>query len=141
MNGMLASACSLHNLPSFRACSQLLASLSSYQYTRKAWKKEVFDLFVDQTFFQTDEECIRSWMTIVDNLMSHDRQIFKDLISLCSSFKYLFSVFICYFLTFVIGFRCLICFVIVNLYCCLFLKVNAFAKAPPSASLGGTAEC
>jgi len=72
---------SLHNLPSFRACSQFLASLSSYQYTRRAWKREVFELLVDPSFFQTDEECIRSWMIIIDNLMSHDRITFKDLIT------------------------------------------------------------
>ena len=43
------------NLASFRACSKLLASLSEYQNTRKAWKREAMDLLVDATFFQMDK--------------------------------------------------------------------------------------
>lgn len=49
---------SAHNAPSYRACIQLLSSLSGYQYTRRAWKKEAFDLFMDHTFFQMDASCV-----------------------------------------------------------------------------------
>ena len=42
------------NLASFRSCSKLLASLSEYQNTRKAWKREAMELLVDPTFFQMD---------------------------------------------------------------------------------------
>lgn len=49
---------SAHNAPSYRACIQLLSSLSGYQYTRRAWKKEAFDLFMDHTFFQMDSSCV-----------------------------------------------------------------------------------
>ncbi|CAH0546183.1 unnamed protein product [Brassicogethes aeneus] len=69
------------NMPSFYACSKLLASLSSYQYTRKAWKKDVFDLLLDNCLFQMDHQCLKFWRTIVDNLMTHDNTTFKDLMS------------------------------------------------------------
>ncbi|CAH1798849.1 unnamed protein product, partial [Owenia fusiformis] len=50
-----------HNLPSFRASSEILASLSEYQYTRKSWKKEALDLLLDPSFFQMDQQCIGNW--------------------------------------------------------------------------------
>lgn len=71
----------LKNMPSFQACSKLLASLSSYQYTRKAWKKDVFDLLLDNAFFQMDYSCLKYWKIIVDNLMTHDNTTFRDLMS------------------------------------------------------------
>lgn len=55
---ILAPPDSAHNAPSYRACIQLLSSLSGYQYTRRAWKKEAFDLFMDHTFFQMDSSCV-----------------------------------------------------------------------------------
>lgn len=58
----------------------MLASMSSYQYTRKAWRREVFDLLLDSSFFQMDEICIGYWKTIIDNLMTHDKVTFKDLL-------------------------------------------------------------
>jgi hypothetical protein len=71
------------NVPSFHACSQLLASLSSYQYTRKAWRRDVFDLLLDPTLFQMEATCLSYWKTIVDNLMTHDSSTFRDLMSEC----------------------------------------------------------
>lgn len=71
----------VRNMPSFNACSKLLASLSSYQYTRKAWKKDVFDLLLDNALFQMDYSCLKYWRTIVDNLMTHDNTTFRDLMS------------------------------------------------------------
>ncbi|XP_049819768.1 protein dopey-1 homolog isoform X3 [Aethina tumida] len=71
----------VRNMPSFYACSKLLASLSSYQYTRKAWKKDIFDLLLDNSLFQMDHQCLKFWRTIVDNLMTHDNTTFKDLMS------------------------------------------------------------
>ncbi|XP_059505975.1 LOW QUALITY PROTEIN: protein dopey-2-like [Stegostoma tigrinum] len=47
-----------YNIPSFRASAQLLSSLSGYAYTKRAWKKEAFDLFMDPLFFQMDSSCI-----------------------------------------------------------------------------------
>ncbi len=69
------------NVPSFRACSRLLASLSEYQYTRKAWKKEAVELLLDPAFFQTDLASLHHWRTTVDNLMTHDKTTFKELMS------------------------------------------------------------
>uniref|UniRef100_A0A3Q3WXX8 Uncharacterized protein n=1 Tax=Mola mola TaxID=94237 RepID=A0A3Q3WXX8_MOLML len=85
---------SAHNAPSYRACIQLLSSLSGYQYTRRAWKKEAFDLFMDHTFFQMDSSCVSQkitlnqlWnnillvMAIIDHLMTHDKTTFRDLMT------------------------------------------------------------
>ncbi|XP_039603504.1 protein dopey-1 isoform X2 [Polypterus senegalus] len=72
---------SAHNAPSYRACVQLLSSLSGYQYTRRAWKKEAFDLFMDTTFFQMDSSCVSHWRAIMDHLMTHDKTTFRDLMT------------------------------------------------------------
>ncbi|XP_062428789.1 protein dopey-1 isoform X2 [Rhea pennata] len=72
---------SAHNASSYRACVQLLSSLSGYQYTRRAWKKEAFDLFMDSSFFQMDASCVNHWRTIMDNLMTHDKTTFRDLMT------------------------------------------------------------
>ncbi|XP_064912475.1 protein dopey-1 isoform X5 [Columba livia] len=72
---------SAHNASSYRACVQLLSSLSGYQYTRRAWKKEAFDLFMDSSFFQMDASCVNHWRAIMDNLMTHDKTTFRDLMT------------------------------------------------------------
>ncbi|XP_064411620.1 protein dopey-1 isoform X2 [Latimeria chalumnae] len=72
---------SAHNAPSYRACVQLLSSLSGYQYTRRAWKKEAFDLFMDPSFFHMDASCVSHWRAIMDHLMTHDKTTFRDLMT------------------------------------------------------------
>lgn len=72
---------SAHNAPSYRACVQLVSSLSGYQYTRRAWKKEAFDLFMDPNFFQMDASCVSHWRGIIDHLMTHDKTTFRDLMT------------------------------------------------------------
>ena len=67
------------NMSSFRACCKLLASLSEYQYTRKAWRKEGMELLLDPQFFQIDLFSLQHWRVTVDNLMTHDKTTFKDL--------------------------------------------------------------
>ena len=47
----------------------------------KAWKREAMDLLVDSTFFQMDLSSLRHWKTTVDNLMTHDKTTFKELMS------------------------------------------------------------
>ncbi|XP_033225159.1 protein dopey-1 homolog isoform X2 [Belonocnema kinseyi] len=69
------------NIASFTACSQLLSSLSGYQYTRKAWRKDVLDLLLDPAFFQMTAPCLPYWRTIIDNLMTHDNTTFRDLLN------------------------------------------------------------
>lgn len=44
-------------MPSFEAGAQLLSSLSGYAYTKRAWRKEVFELFMDPLFFTMDASC------------------------------------------------------------------------------------
>ena len=70
-----------HNAPSFRACSLLLSNISGYQYTRKAWRKDAFELLLDPTFFQTDTDCFVHWKTIVDHLMTHDKNTFREFLT------------------------------------------------------------
>ncbi|XP_035209211.1 protein dopey-1-like [Stegodyphus dumicola] len=86
---------STHNFPSFRACCQLLANISGYQHTRKAWRKEAFELLLDASFFQMSSSCIGYWRSIIDHLMTHDKTTFKDFISRVSVAQsgslYLFS--------------------------------------------------
>ncbi|XP_074245401.1 protein DOP1B isoform X3 [Saimiri boliviensis] len=50
---------SAYNAPSFRAGAQLLSSLSGYAYTKRAWRKEVLELFLDPAFFQMDTSCVQ----------------------------------------------------------------------------------
>ncbi|XP_006886789.1 PREDICTED: protein dopey-2 [Elephantulus edwardii] len=83
---------STYNAPSFRAGAQLLSALSGYSYTKRAWKKEVLDLFLDPAFFQMDNSCIH-WRSIIDHLLAHERTMFKDLMNMQSSSLKLFSSF------------------------------------------------
>lgn len=69
------------NIPFFFACSNLLSTLTPYQYTRKAWRKDVFDLLMDPSFFQMDISCLPFWKHILDNLMSFDSVTFRELMS------------------------------------------------------------
>ncbi|XP_077198772.1 protein DOP1B [Paroedura picta] len=75
---------SAYNLPSFRAGSQLLSSLSGYAYTKRAWKKDVLELYMDPAFFQMDTSCIH-WRSIIDHFLTHEKTMFKDLMSMQSS--------------------------------------------------------
>ncbi|GFR99136.1 protein dopey 1 [Elysia marginata] len=70
---------SSHNLPSYRACSQMLSNISGYQYTRRSWRKEAFEMLMEASFFQMDSHSISYWHVIIDNLMTHDKTTFKDL--------------------------------------------------------------
>ncbi|XP_046668094.1 protein dopey-1 homolog isoform X3 [Homalodisca vitripennis] len=67
------------NAASLYASSQLLASLSGFQYTRKAWRKDAMDLLLEPTLFQMEARTLIFWKTIVDNLMSQDTATFRDL--------------------------------------------------------------
>uniref|UniRef100_K9IPK8 Putative dopey n=1 Tax=Desmodus rotundus TaxID=9430 RepID=K9IPK8_DESRO len=83
---------STYNAPSFRAGAQLLSSLSGYAYTKRAWKKEVLDLFLDPAFFQMDTSCAH-WKAIIDHLLTHEKTMFKELMNMQSSSLKLFSSF------------------------------------------------
>lgn len=64
----------------FRASSKLLSSISSYQYTRRAWRREVYDLLLLNNFFQMDVQSLQYWKILVDNLVTHEKTMFKDLL-------------------------------------------------------------
>jgi hypothetical protein len=72
---------SVANKSNFRAASQLLNSLTVYPYTRKTWKKEVFEMLFDSMFFQVDSVTLEYSRMIIDNLISNDRTMFKDVLS------------------------------------------------------------
>ncbi|KAM3607379.1 uncharacterized protein V6R79_006681 [Siganus canaliculatus] len=82
---------SAYNMPSFEAGSQLLSSLSGYAYTKRAWRKEVFELFMDPLFFTMDASCAHSWKSIIDHLLTHEKTMFKDLMSMQSGSLKLFA--------------------------------------------------
>ncbi|XP_072300639.1 protein DOP1B [Eucyclogobius newberryi] len=82
---------SAYNIPSFEASARLLSSLSGYAYTKRAWKKEVFDLFMDPLFFTMEASCAPSWKSIIDHLLTHEKTMFKDLMSMQSSSMKLFA--------------------------------------------------
>ncbi|SPP73670.1 protein dopey-1 homolog [Drosophila guanche] len=69
------------NVPFFYACSALLASLSGYQYTRKAWRKDMLDLLLDNSFFQMHISCLPFWRMIMDSLMTYDNTTFRELMT------------------------------------------------------------
>lgn len=70
-----------YNSPSFLACSHLLSSISGYQYTRKAWRKEALELLLDAQFFHMDPQAMQHWRVIVDHLMTHDKTTFRDFLA------------------------------------------------------------
>lgn len=69
------------NTPSYSACVAFLSSISGFQYTRRAWRKEIIDLFMDGLYFHMPQECFGDWKNIIDNLMTHDKLTFKDIMS------------------------------------------------------------
>ncbi|OON21229.1 Dopey protein [Opisthorchis viverrini] len=68
------------NSQHFTAASKLLASVSSFQYTRRAWRREVLDLFFEPVFFQMNAFALQSWNLIIDNLMTQDKSTFKEVL-------------------------------------------------------------
>ncbi|XP_050727465.1 protein dopey-1 homolog isoform X4 [Eriocheir sinensis] len=69
------------NMPAFAACSQLLSSLAGYQYTVRAWRRDVLDLLLDTHTFMMLPPILTYWRTIVDYLCTHDKSVFKELLS------------------------------------------------------------
>lgn len=72
---------SMANKNNFRAASHLLMSLTVYPYTRKTWKKEVYDMLFDNIYFYVDSATLDYCKAIIDNLISNDRSMFKDVLS------------------------------------------------------------
>ena len=76
---------SIANNHLLRAGSGLLASLSEYPFTRRAWRREGMELLLDPAFFKVDRDTLKSWRTTTDSLMSHDRTTFKELLTKIAS--------------------------------------------------------
>lgn len=70
------------NYKSYTACSKLLENISQYQYTRKAWKKEIFEIFLDSSFSIIRIDNLLSWRFILDNLMTYDNITFRELLTI-----------------------------------------------------------
>ncbi len=70
------------NKNNFRSASHLLMTLTAYPYTRKTWKKEVFEMLFEGQFFHVDSSTLEYSKTIIDNLISNDRSMFKDVLSI-----------------------------------------------------------
>lgn len=81
LSSVMLTLFSKNNIPSFRACSHLLSSISGYQYSRKAWRKDALELLMDPSFFQMEPSCLGYWKIIVDHLMTHDKTTFRDFLS------------------------------------------------------------
>ncbi len=62
-------------------------SLTFYPYTRKTWKKEVFEMLFDSQYFHVDSITLEYSKAIVDNLISNDRTMFKDVLSMLITFN------------------------------------------------------
>ena len=72
---------SLEFQPCYMHAVKLLSSLSGFQVTRKAWRKEVFDIFLDPNFFVVELDALREWKVVIDNLMTQDQVTFRDLLT------------------------------------------------------------
>lgn len=55
--------------------------MSHFAFTRSVWRKSALDLLVEPNFFQMDSTALKYWLTVVDNLMTHDKATFRDLMS------------------------------------------------------------
>ena len=77
---------SLSNVLGMRAAAKLLASLSHFPATRRAWRRDALDLLLlDAQFFAVDAETLRSWRHVVDNLMSHDKDALREFLARVSA--------------------------------------------------------
>jgi hypothetical protein len=63
------------NACAYRSVSNILMNMSHYVYTRKAWKKYAWEQLFDVNFFHVDHCSLRSWKTIVGNMMINDKSL------------------------------------------------------------------
>ena len=54
-------------------------------------------MMLDPSFFQMDSTCIRYWHTVVDNLMTHDKTTYKDL--MCKFLSHVNNMMTAYIIT------------------------------------------
>ncbi|CAF2541147.1 unnamed protein product [Rotaria sp. Silwood2] len=72
----------LSNAPCYRSASTLLMNISQYSYTKKTWKKEVFEQLFDIGFFQVDLLALNSWKIIIGNMIKDEKPTsFRDVMN------------------------------------------------------------
>ncbi|VDN03566.1 unnamed protein product [Thelazia callipaeda] len=69
----------------FLASSQLLASMSTFNYMRPVWRKATLDLLLDPAFFKMDMQSLKYWLVVTDHLMIYDKISFKELLGRIST--------------------------------------------------------
>ncbi|CAF1108703.1 unnamed protein product [Rotaria sordida] len=70
------------NVPSYRSASILLLNISQYSYTKKTWKKEVFEHLFDIGFFQVDLLTLNLWKIIISNMITDEKPTsFRDVMN------------------------------------------------------------
>ncbi|VDP01078.1 unnamed protein product [Soboliphyme baturini] len=79
------------NAKNFLSCCKLLVELSRLYLMKSLWRKHIVELIVDSSFFCMDDECSRQWSVIVDNVLSQDRMIFKEIMSKLAPSQNIFS--------------------------------------------------
>ncbi|UJR10286.1 hypothetical protein I4U23_014493 [Adineta vaga] len=75
------------HVASYRTASILLMNISHYSYTRKTWKKDVFEQLFDSGFFQVDISILRTWKVIIDNLVTNGKSTFRDVFNRISTIQ------------------------------------------------------
>jgi hypothetical protein len=68
----------------------LLASISEFSYTLRAWRKDVWDLFNDAEFFKVETRTIMKATKVVNQLMVLDRTAFSGNLFSYFSISYIF---------------------------------------------------
>ncbi|XP_065193461.1 protein dopey-1 homolog isoform X2 [Sycon ciliatum] len=71
---------SSQNLVSSTAAIHLLSTVSEFHYTRRAWRREITELFFDSDFFCFDSSQLASWCSVIDNLLGHDKHARQELL-------------------------------------------------------------
>jgi hypothetical protein len=79
--------CCRFPLAHYSTSASLISNLSSYSPLRKSWKKEIFELLLEQNFFTFAKECLPFWRVTFDNLFTQDKYTFTELLGK-ASFKY-----------------------------------------------------
>ncbi len=82
MNNLLYSILysSPTNFAQSYAAVSLIVSFCEYQYTLRAWRKDVVDIFYDNDFFLMNFDSLSKWKLLIDNLMTKDKAAFGDLL-------------------------------------------------------------
>ncbi|BFZ64972.1 hypothetical protein YB2330_006135 [Saitoella coloradoensis] len=81
-NGIMSQAITygLHSRTGGNEVLELLVALTKIPATQKSWKKEVFDVFTENSFFQTRIELVKNWKLIIRAVIENDKVRTEDII-------------------------------------------------------------